>query len=402
MSSLKYWVWLSEVEGVGPVTAARLIGKFKTVDMVYLAEAHSYTDVEGITAFEIKQLMKKDLGKANRILASCDETGCRVITQQDADYPEYLKNIYDPPVVLYVKGTLPRVDEDPVISVVGTRNCTPYGLTAAESIGYKLSKHGFIVATGLARGIDSAATLGALRGGNPVIGVIGTGIDVIYPPENRSLYEDVAGNGAIISEYPPGTQPAKLNFPMRNRILSGLSDGVTVIEAPRSSGALITAGRALEEGRDIFVLPGNVDAVTCEGSNALMRNSVATPIISANDIIKHYMDRYPGKILRIEEGDDYFLDDIDTGIIKKVIDNDSKVDYIDNGKKHWTPDKIIAKLDGDEKLVAETLGTRTLHVDEITIRSGLQTQQVLTALTMLEISGFVSGESKYYSLTESA
>ena len=407
MSSLKHWIWLSQLDGIGTVTARHLLDHFITAEALYNAEESAYTDSGLVSPADIKKLMNKDLLPANKVLASCVETGCRILTIHSRRYPDYLKNIYGPPLVLYCKGTLPHIDDEVVVAVVGTRKCTPYGLTAAESIGYRLSSNGIVVATGLARGIDSAATRGALRGDKPVIGVIGTGIDVIYPPENRALYEDVAANGIIISEYPPGTHPSKCNFPMRNRILGGISKGVTVIEAPEKSGALITARLALDHGRDVFSLPGNVDAFTCVGSNQLLQEG-ASAILSADDILKEYAKSYPGKVTEAVRNEPYIPDDtempplIEMPRSKKVIDNTPEVDYIDNVRKRFVFDMLIGRLDGDEKLVAEAIGEQTRHVDDIIVRSGLHAQQVLTALTMLEINGFVCGENRYYSLAEPA
>jgi len=369
MSALKYWIWLSTRTGIGSARVKHLIEYFGSPEGVFNAKDRDYYDVESIKPADIKWLMIKELDTANKILSSCAEFGCRIITFQDSDYPDRLRNIYDPPPVLYVKGNLPHIDDEPVVGVVGTRNCTPYGILTAENICYRLSESGIIIATGLARGVDTAAARGALRGGSKTIGVIGSGLDVIYPPENKRIYEDVAGAGAVISEYPPGTPAIRQNFPARNRIISGISLGVAVIEAPKKSGALITAARALEHGRDVFALPGNVDAVTCEGSNKLLREG-AIPFMSADDIIDEYIDLYPEKINTTEK------------TAQKPFDNTSKVDYIDLGN-------LLSKLDGDEKVIVEAIGNNTVHVDEIVYCTGFPVQKVLASLTMLELSDCV-------------
>jgi len=371
MSSLKYWVWLSTCIGIGAVRAKQLLEHFGTPEKVYHARDRDYLDIDGIKSDDIKHLMQKDLSAANKILSSCLESGCRTLTLQDSDYPDRLRNIYDPPLVLYVKGNLPCVDDEVVVGIVGTRNCTPYGITTAETVGLKLSERGVVVVTGLARGVDTAATRGALRGGTNTIGVIGSGTDIIYPPENKSVYDDVTCFGAIVSEYPPGTPAVKTHFPARNRIISGISLGVAVIEAPKKSGALITAARALEQGRDVFTLPGNVDAKSCEGSNALLREG-AIPFTSAYDIIDEYIELYPDK-LRVKEKNES----------KKSFDNRQKVDYIDLGN-------LIGKLDGDEKIIVEKIGQNSLHVDEIMSGTGLSAQEVLSAITMLELGGHIT------------
>jgi len=404
MSSLKYWVWLSSIGGFGSVAALQLLRSFGAPEDVYRAQVAGYRDVEGITSAVIDQLSNKSIEPANKILSACLERGYRIITLQDAEYPDRLRNIYNPPIVMYVRGNLPAIDEEPVVSIVGTRTCTPYGISAAENIGFRLAQRGVVVATGLAKGIDSAAARGALRGGGRVIGIIGSGLDVIYPPGNKTLFDDVAGAGAVLSEYPPGTPAAAFHFPARNRLLSGISLGVAVIEAPKRSGALITAARALEQGRDVFALPGNVDAISCEGSNALLREG-AMLILSAEDIISEYEGLYPDKIRPasapvtndtehtrqsgINQRDNTF----DAGVNeKKEIDNLPAVEYID-------VEKILDMLTGDEKTVAKTIGSSALHTDEIIVRTELPAQQVLTALTMLEIKGCaVHTGGKFYKL----
>ena len=421
MSSLKYWVWLSSLSGVGAVTAGALLRQFGTPESVFYAAEKDYIGIEGVKKSDIPRLMKKDINPANKILADCARINCRVLTLQDSEYPDRLKNIYDPPIVLYINGALPIIDDEPVVSIVGTRRCTPYGIKSAEKLGYDLSSRGIIVITGLARGVDTAATRGALRGGSPVLGVIGCGLDVIYPPENGSIYDETAHAGAVISEYPPGSPPVPPHFPMRNRILSGMSLGITVIEAPKKSGALITASRALEQGRDVFVVPGNVDAATCEGSNALLREG-ATPILSGEDIINEYADLYPDKIQAGKRAknrssynsnqenseDNHFAVNLrnqpgrgpaantysgnDNILNRKNIDNAIKMDYIDVAK-------LTETLTGDEKAVAEAIGSGSLHVDEIIAKTKLPVHQVLSALTMLEINAIaISDGSKFFRL----
>ena len=371
MSSLKYWFWLAQRHGVGLVRAKALIDHFGSAERVYNADYNDYIVVDGIRPVEVKHLMQKELGTANRILSACTEIGCKIITLNDSNYPECLRNIYDPPLILYVKGNLPYIDDELVVGVVGTRKCTPYGITTAENVGYELSQNGIIIVTGLAKGVDTAATEGALRGGTFVIGVVGSGLDIIYPPENKELYDDVIGKGAVISEYPPGTLPLPAHFPKRNRIISGLSRGVAVIEAPKKSGALITAARALEQGRDVFTLPGNVDAVSCAGSNALLREG-AIPFLSASDIIDEYIGLYPEKLMTHKEPGQ-----------KNSFDNTSKVDYIDLGN-------LLGLLEDDEKTIVKSIGQNNLHVDEIIIETGFPAQKVLSSLTLLELNGYVN------------
>jgi len=385
MSSLKYWLWLSTRFKSGLVKGKILLEHFGSPENVYNAQNKDYLDIEGIKQNDIKPLMQKELDTANDILSDCARIGCRIITLHDSDYPDRLRNIYDPPIVLYVNGRMPYIDDEVVVGIVGSRKCTPYGLNVAENVAYRLSCRGVIIATGLALGIDTAAAKGALRGGSSLLGIIGSGLDVIYPPENKELFEDVKSAGAVISEYPPGTAPVRWNFPARNRIISGLSLGVAVIEAPKKSGALITAANAMEQGRDVFSLPGNVDATACEGSNALLREG-AIPFLSADDIIDEYIELYPDKINVLgEEKTSKSKCKKDVNIkteVKKSIDNDSKVDYIDLGN-------LLETLNDDEKAIALSIGENSVNADEIILTTGFSAQKVLTLLTMLELAGHV-------------
>ena len=401
MSSLKYWVWLSSCDGVGSATAGALIKHFQTPENVFNADNSELREIVGVKLSDISALNNKNLAKADNILAVCHEKGFSIVTIQDAAYPDRLRNIFNPPVLIYLNGKLPEVDEEATIAVVGTRNCTPYGISKAGELGCELGKLGFIVVSGLAKGVDAAAMRGAMRGGGKVIGVIGSGLDIIYPYENRELFEDTVNNGAIISEYPPGTPPVPGHFPSRNRIVSGLSVGIAVIEAPKKSGALITAAAALEQGRDVFAMPGNVDAKTCEGSNNLLREG-AIPLLSVDDIVNEYAGLFPDRVLPdgqtstlksgsgisltksspVHDTDKAFVVDPEQPDTKKVIDNITSTEYIDLNN-------TLQGLTGDEETIARVLGVLTLNTDEIIASSGLPAQRVLTSLTMLEIKGIV-------------
>ena len=296
---LKYWLWLTELPGLTNQTRLALLRHFSSPEDVYYADPEEVLLTEGITRSQAALLKNKDLSAADRILADCQRLNIRILTLQDAAYPGRLKNIYDPPCLLYVQGRLPVFDEEVAVAVVGTRKCTPYGIACAEKLGYGLTRGGAVVVTGLARGIDAAATRGALRAGGVTVAVVGNGLDVKYPPESRYLYEDVVAAGALLSEYPPGSEPLGWHFPVRNRILSGLSLATLVVEAPERSGALITAGTALEQGREVFAVPGPIDAPASVGCNRLIRDGGGL-VAEAWDLLREYEARFPDK-LRPEE-----------------------------------------------------------------------------------------------------
>lgn len=402
MASLKYWVWLSSRPGIGAYTANRLLDRFGSPEQVFFADERAYGEIPALRKKDIAILTDKNLCDAKKALDDSEEAGYRVLTINDGAYPARLRNISDPPIVLYIRGNLPVLDEEAAIAVVGTRRCTPYGIKAAERIGYELTRHGCLVVSGLARGIDSAAVKGALRAGGRVVGIVGSGLDIIYPPENRQLYDDVSSLGAIISEYPPGTAVAGEHFPQRNRIMSGVSVGVTVIEAPLKSGALITAAYALEQGRDVYALPGNVDAPACEGSNKLLREG-AILVTTGKEIAEEYAALFRDKILetrkkvpldkaQMEKLIQSATDKKCLNPAKKEIDNTKPMEYIDLVK-------LKECLDAEQFTVISAIGSKTRHIDEIIELCGLNTAVVLSALTMLELDGYVEQtKGKYFKL----
>ena len=256
MAGLKYWVWLNECRGLTNRSRALLLDHFGSPEDVYYADEAEYALVEGLSKKQIELLADKSADGADKILGDCQRLGLRILTMQDADYPARLRGFFEPPCLLYVKGTLPAFDEEVAVAMVGTRACTPYGTQSAEKIAYGLAKQGALVVSGAARGIDSAAHRGALRAGGVTVAALGNGLDVVYPEENAGLYRDIAATGALLSEYPPGTAAEGWHFPIRNRIISGLCLATVVVEAPlERSGALITANTALEQGRDVFAVP---------------------------------------------------------------------------------------------------------------------------------------------------
>lgn len=380
---LKYWLWLTELPGLTNQTRLALLRHFPTPEDVYYADPEEVLLTEGITRAQAALLKNKDLSAADRILADCQRLNIQLLTLQDAAYPSRLKNIYDPPCLLYVKGRLPVFDEEVAVAVVGTRDCTPYGITCAEKLGYGLTRGGGLVVTGLARGIDAAATRGALRAGGVTAAVVGNGLDVHYPPESRYLYEDVAAAGVLLSEYPPGAEPAGWHFPVRNRILSGLCIATLVVEAPERSGALITAGTALEQGREVFAVPGPIDAPTSIGCNQLIRDG-AIMVTEAGDLLGDFMARFPDK-LRPEESRH----------------QPSIMGYQARQKTEPKPVPPSVSLscndlsltDDQIALLRALPEEEPMLVDDLIELTDLPTRRVLSALTVLEIEHLIEQHS---------
>ena len=382
MSALKYWLWLTELPGLKNQTRLALLHHFPTPEDVYYADPEEVLLTEGITREQAKLLEDKDCSGADRILADCQRLDLDLLTIQDAGYPNRLRNIYDPPCLLYVRGRLPAFDDEASIAVVGTRDCTPYGVSCAEKLGYGLAAGGAVVVSGLARGVDSAALRGALRAGGTVTAVLGNGLDVVYPPENQYLYEDVAAAGALISEYPPGTPPEAKHFPVRNRIMSGLCLGTLVVEAPARSGALITAGTALEQGRDVFAVPGPIDAPASVGCNRLIRDGAGL-VSDAWDILGEYEPRFPDKLRR--EG---------------ARETPAVLGYQARQKtepKPVPPSVSLShndySLTDDQICLLRALTEEPMLVDDLIELTDIPTRRVLSALTVLEIEHLVTQHS---------
>ena len=382
MSALKYWLWLTELPGLTNQTRLALLRHFPTPEDVYYADPEEVLLTEGITREQAKLLEDKDCSGADRILADCQRLDLDILTIQDAGYPNRLRNIYDPPCLLYVRGRLPAFDDEASIAVVGTRDCTPYGVSSAEKLGYGLAAGGAVVVSGLARGVDSAALRGALRAGGTVTAVLGNGLDVIYPPENQYLYEDVAAAGALVSEYPPGTSPEAKHFPVRNRIMSGLCVATLVVEAPARSGALITAGTALEQGRDVFAVPGPIDAPASVGCNRLIRDGAGL-VTDAWDILGEYEPRFPDKLRR--EG---------------ARETPAVLGYQARQKtepKPVPPSVSLShndySLTDDQIRLLRALTEEPMLVDDLIELTDIPTRRVLSALTVLEIEHLVTQHS---------
>ena len=379
MARLKYWVWLSCVTGVRPLVKYRLAQAMDGPERIFFAKREELLAAEPLLqTAEADKLADKSLERADKALRFCQERGIAVLTMQDAAYPERLRHIPDPPAVLYVWGKLPPVDEGMLLAVVGTRKATPYGIKMAAALGRDLAQGGAVVVSGLAEGCDSAAMEAALRAGGVTVGVLGTAIDQVYPAKNRKLFEEVRARGALVSEYPPGARTFPADFKARNRIITGLSLGVAVVEAPLRSGTRSTADHALEQGRDVFAVPGNADAAASAGCNELIAQG-ATPVVNGAAILRAYGGRTD--LLRQEPAEIP---------IKKEIDKPKDIVYIDLTDKQ-------ARLPAAQRQVLEAMTRPDMHADEIIEAAGLTARETLAALTMLQLAGYVSqGAGKRY------
>lgn len=345
-----YWVSLTRVPGIGPARFRRLLDFFGDIETAWHA---TYADLQAAGLDHRSSLALAELRRTTDPLRAMDKitsSGAAVLTWDSENYPERLREVDDAPPVLYVLGSIEPQDSWSV-AVVGTRRATGYGRAVAQQLSTELAEAGVTIVSGLARGVDTIAHQAALDAGGRTIAVLGSGVDVLYPPENRALAKRIVdeGRGAIISEYPLGTQPDAVNFPPRNRIISGLSLGVLVVEAGDKSGALITVTFALEHNRDIFAVPGPITSRMSDGPNQLIKNG-AKLVTGAADI----------------------LNELQIGMVQEHVD-------------------AVRALPADptERLLLNLLQHETRHIDEITNESGLPASTVSAILTMMELKGMV-------------
>lgn len=348
-----FGVALSLVPGIGGVLYKKLINHFNKAEAVFRASFQELIEVEDIgfkTALAIKKFDKKALVEEN--IFSAKRIGARIVLLEDEDYPVNLLNISNPPPVLFIKGELSEEDRF-AAAVIGSRDPSRYGESVAASISRDLAADGMTLVSGMARGIDSISHREALRAGGRTIAVLGSGIDVIYPPENRGLFDKIIHSGAVVTEFPMSTPPNGINFPNRNRIISGLSLGVVIVEAGMKSGSLITAQCAIKQGREVFAVPGKIGYAGSRGTNKLIKDG-GKLVENAKDV----MD-----VLSPQFGDN---------------------------KETPARSEVESILPKNAELILDTLTEEPLHIDDVAIKSRLNIKEVSTLLLHLEMSGFIS------------
>ena len=401
MAAIKYWLWLRNLSGMSNRICLQLLAHFGEAERVYYADPEEYLQVEGLTARQRAALADKRLDRAEEIEEQCARLGIRMVTMADAAYPDRLRAISDAPCLLYCKGTWPDFDSEAAVALIGTRKATPYGIRIGEQLGYELAKGGAYVVSGLAAGGDAAGHRGALLAGRRTAAVLGGGIDVIYPRENTALYEDIAASGVLISEYPPGTEPKGHHFLERNRIISGLCVAVIVVEAPLRSGTMNTVHHAAEQGRDVYAVPGPVDAPCSEGCNRLLQDG-AGAVTRGWDVLSDLRLRFPDRIeaalfdlppsvgrAAAPRGDAAQPDSGSASAPKprpeETFDKTEEMAYIEikNSRDRFTDDQIQILL---------TLSQQPMIVDDIAEAAQIPVRRVLSALTVLEIEQLVTKE----------
>ena len=348
MDPLAYWIGFNKVRGIGPARLRALLDYFGSIEQAWQAPADVLTEIG------LDRRSSANLIEARAALDLEDEldkvrrAGVHVWTWEDQEYPQRLLKINDPPPVLYVRGEL-RSADDWAVAIVGTRKASNYGREVARLLGHDLAKAGVTIVSGLARGIDAEAHRAALEAGGRTLAVLGSGVDIIYPWENRKLAEEILEHGALISEYALGAAPEATNFPPRNRIISGLSRGVVVVEAGEQSGALITADYAADQGRDVFAVPGSIFQRSSLGANRLIRDG-AQPVLKANDVLE-------------------------------ALDLTTVAEHAEA--------QMLLPTDPTEALLFEHLGDEPVHVDEMSRTVDLPVSAVSGTLALMELKGLV-------------
>ena len=293
---LCHWIWYG-CRTISDRSKRMLLEYFRDAEEIYAASEEALKNVPDMTEEILQTLLDKDITEARQLENLCRRMHISLLTFTDEKYPLRLRSLHDGPVLLYYQGMLPDWNSMPVIGIVGTRQATSYGVELASAMSGQIAACGGMVVSGGAKGIDTVALESALSAGGPVVAVLAGGLDRLYPAVNIPLFRKISMRGCLISEYPPGTPANAWHFPIRNRIISGLSNGLLVVEAPAKSGALISARHALEQGRDVFSVPGSITSPTSAGTNALLQEG-ARAVLSGWDVMKEYAHQYPGKISR--------------------------------------------------------------------------------------------------------
>lgn len=367
MSELKYWLWLTTMQGMTNAKIGQLLKKFFRPSNIFNSSKLDFEDVSLLKPADVLSLCNKSLEKAEDLLKECFYKEINIITVDDYNYPQRLSNIFANPYILYYKGNFPDFDNVLSLAMVGSRRASLYGAECAQNLAYELSKKGIIIVSGMAKGIDTYAHKGALNAGGITCAVLGCGVDVVYPKENKELYYYIQKNGAIISEYPPGTSPMPYNFPARNRIISGISVGTVVVEAGITSGSLITADFALEQGRDVFAVPGAINAPGSLGTNLLIKDG-AKIVTNVEDIWEEY------KLLYNDSSNENNTQNKDNNIdIKGLLEQS----------------EAYNSLSSDEKLIVASLSNEPIHIDELSRITGIRMSKLTSAITMLEMRGII-------------
>lgn len=391
-----YWVWLQQSLGYANSKIRTVLKFYTNIEDFYTGGEREWILCGCFSRAEISALESNTIEAAEEILKKCENLGYKVITIVDDDYPLLLKEIYNPPAVLYVNGDISILKNKLSIAMVGTRNSTPTGVQTAFTISAELASNDIVVVSGGAMGIDSASHKGALQVGGKTICVLGCGINYNYLLRNAEMRRQAAENGAVVSEYPPDTPPTRYSFPQRNRIISGISHGTVIVEAGEKSGSLITANLALEQNRDVFAVPGNITNATSFGTNKLIKFG-AIPVTDTNDILEQYDGYGVDRSESTRENIGAYKDVINDIPVKKNIAQQPEVDSINkpNEIKNAKPKLSVDLSDcsNGADTVYNIIKDTPVSIDDMVNKTNFSVSKVMQLLTELEILQYIERKS---------
>lgn len=396
--NVRYWLWMQKALGEG-AHIRNIIEEFGSAKGLYDSNILEWRMSPSLVSKQINKLEQTDIISTDEIIYTCEKNGWSIIDYDDERYPQRLKEIYNPPCVLYVDGELGDIDNNVLIGIVGTRKASEYAIKVTHIMSRGIAECGAVVVSGGALGVDTYAHKGALTAGGRTIAVLGCGLGTDYLNENKPLREMIKSNGALVTEYPPFTRASRTTFPMRNRLISGLSLGVLVVEAGVKSGSLITANYALEQGRDVFAVPSSVLSVDFAGTNKLIDDGAIVATKPAQ-ILAVYAEGFDSiDASKVRSVDELMRDESDKSANVKKEDKLSFDKLEENREKRIEKENKALNLTGDALTVYQCLSDCFLHIDAITEKTGLTSQKVMASITQLEVMGLAeSASGKRYKL----
>lgn len=395
MNEKIYWIWLQQILGYGNRYLHTILEHFKSPLQLYEYYVNTYLTKKSIDKYDkiFKKFNSVNLSDCEKIVVNAEKDNQKIIPFNHPDYPQKLKNLINPPCVLYVKGVLPDFDNNLCVTIVGTRHATSYGMNMAFDFAYTLSKSEAIIISGGAVGIDITAHKATLRANGNGVCVLGCGIDYPYLEENKPIRQQISLNGALISEFPPGYMALGRNFPVRNRIMAALADAVLVVEAGKRSGSLITAHLALDQGKEVFAVPGNINSYYSRGTNEMIRDG-AKVALEPDDILYDFSLEIKNNNVKINH-----YNKINVSNTKSVNSTNSQLDLSnqqdtqnnnitsDNFSQNLIPD--LSELDDQTRKIYSFITTNPIMLEEIVDKTNIKVQNVLSSLTELEILGLI-------------
>ncbi len=394
MKNAEYWIALQNAVGYASVKTQRILEAFDDIAAFFRLGESAWRDLHLFTPAELKRLKETDLKKSRQILSLCRERNIGILTPEDAEYPEHLLRIKDPPAVLYVSGNLPDMDDEAGVAMVGTRKSSRSGEAAAYTLGYRLGGAGAVIISGGAVGIDTQSSRGALDAGGRTVIVLGCGLRYPYLLKNKALRDKAAKSGAVISEFQPECQPSRYSFPIRNRLMSALANCVIVVQAPAKSGALITASHALEQGKDVFAIPGDIASIDFAGCNKILQDG-ARPVYTPQDVLSEYSAVFPHKLnlenTDIPIGEDpVFLEHYQQERAQTQKPGGSRSAPVQKPREpELRPVPLPENADAAMRKIYSLFTKDPVTMDILIQSSGLAPDDVLVAVTNLQIDGCI-------------